>query len=508
MRDFSRRQFGAALLAIGWASGFRRYAKAAAGSGSQGDLASCATSFPVWAIQLGADLERMAARLGASLKPWNGPARIARPESFGYAGQPLATLAIQAAIDSLARQGGGTVVLSHGDYVSGTLDLRSRIRLKVEKGARLVASLDLKDYPSRIAHRPTVMDSNMGMNQSLIFAEGCTDISLCGEGMIFGRGTKANFPGLETIGATPGRPFLIRIIDCRRVHIQGLFLKDSPCWMQNYLHCDDLLIENIRVENQANFNNDGCDIDGCRRVIVRNCDINSEDDGLCFKGAAESPTEEVLVENCRIFSTTNPIKLGTDSQSVFRNVLIRNLDLGGPSQQMSAVNRRRAESGVSWEIVDGGVAQNIYARNIRISRADSPLFLRLGDRGRVRPGEPRPKPGSLRRIVYDQISGADNGSRGSYFMGLPERHIEDVALRDVALQVGGTDKSVPRQEDIPEMRDTYPDAHMIVDAVPAFGLWARHVDGLTLMRVRFTTRAPDARPMVRADLDTHNLCTG
>lgn len=124
------------------------------------------------------------------------------------------------------------------------------------------------------------------------------------------------------------------------------------------------------------------------------------------------------------------------------------------------------------------------------------------------PESPRPKPGSLRRIVYDQISGADNGSRGSYFMGLPERHIEDVALRDVALQVGGTDKSVPRQEDIPEMRDTYPDAHMIVDAVPAFGLWARHVDGLTLMRVRFTTRAPDARPMVRADLDTHNLCTG
>ncbi len=50
--------------------------------------------------------------------------------------------------------------------------------------------------------------------------------------MIDGRGTKTNFPGLEAIGATPGRPFLIRIIDCQQVHIQGLFLKDSPCWMQ------------------------------------------------------------------------------------------------------------------------------------------------------------------------------------------------------------------------------------------------------------------------------------
>ncbi len=144
----------------------------------------------------------------------------------------------------------------------------------------------------------------MGMNQSLIFAEGCTNISLCGEGTIYGRGTKDNFPGLETIGATPGRPFLIRIIDCRQVHIQGLFMKDSPCWMQNYLHCEDLLIEGIRVENQSNSNNDGCDIDGCRRVIVRNCHINSEDDALCFKGAAQRPTEEVLVEDCQLYSTT------------------------------------------------------------------------------------------------------------------------------------------------------------------------------------------------------------
>ena len=93
-------------------------------------------------------------------------------------------------------------------------------------------------------------------------------------------------------------------------------------------------------------------------------------------------------------------------------------------------------------------------------------------------------------------------------MGLPERPIEDVALRDVRLQVGATDKPAPKQEAIAEMRDTYPDAHMIVDAVPAYGIWARHIDGLTLMRVRFTTRGPDPRPMIKADLDTRNVCTG
>jgi polygalacturonase len=488
------------MLALGCATGAGRHSAA---------LAACGESFPAWASQLGSDLEAMAARLRAALKPWSGPDRVARPEAFGpISGQAVATPSIQAAIDTLARQGGGTVVLTHGDYVSGTLDLRSHIRLKVERGARLLASLDLKDYPARIASRPTVMDSNMGMNQSLIFAEGCTNIALDGAGMIDGRGTKKNFPGLEAIGATPGRPFLIRLIDCRQVHVRDLFLKDSPCWMQNYLNCDDLLIENLRVENQSNFNNDGCDIDGCRRVIVRNCQINSEDDGLCFKGAAERPTQDVLVENCRIFSTTNAVKLGTDSQSVFRNVLLRKLQLGGPSADLPAINRRRAESGISWEIVDGGVAENIYARDIEIARADSPLFLRLGDRGRVRPEQVRPQPGTLRRIVYDRITGADNGSRGSYFIGLPEKHIADVALRDVSLQVSATDKPVPAQASVAEMRDSYPDAHMIPDAVPAYGLWARHLDGLTLSRVRFTTPSKDGRPMILADLDTKNVCIG
>lgn len=489
------------MLALGCASGMARHAALAAG-------AQCA-GFPDWASRLGLDLAAMAVRLRARLKPWSGPQQVARPEEFGYvSGQPLATHATQAAIDALARKGGGTVLLAQGTYVSGTLELRSHIRLQVQRGARLVASLDLKDYPARIARRPTVMDSNMGMNQSLVFAEGCSNIALCGAGTIDGRGTKANFPGLETIGATPGRPFLIRVIDCQQVDVRDLFLKDSPCWMQNYLNCEDLLIENLTVQNQSNFNNDGCDIDGCRRVIVSNCQINSEDDGLCFKGAAERPTQEVLVENCRIYSTTNAVKLGTDSQSEFRNVLLRKLQLGGPAADMPAINRRRCESGISWEIVDGGVAENIYARDIEIARADSPLFLRLGDRGRVRPEEARPRPGTLRRIVYDRISGTDNGARGSYFMGLPDQHIADVALRDVSLQVGATDQPVPEQQDVPEMRDAYPDAHMIAGAVPAYGLWARHLDGLTLTRVRFTARGKDVRPMILADRDTHHVCIG
>jgi len=505
----TRRRFaaGAATIAFLQAAGRASAAAAPAGAASPGATELCAGGSPPWVARLRSDLEGMARELRARLHPWRGPRLVLTPESFGHrAGDALSTYAIQAALDAAGRRGGGTVRLSHGDYVSGTLDLRSNTRLEVTKGARLLASLNLADYPARIAARKTVMDSNMDVTQSLIFAQGCNNIGLAGGGLIDGRGSRRNFPGAESNGATPGRPFLIRVLDCRGVHVDGLHLKDSACWMQNYLNCEDLLIERLYVENQANFNNDGIDIDGCRRVIVRDCFINSEDDGICFKGASQRPTENVLVYDCAVYSTSNALKFGTDSEAAFRRVLVRNLELGGPAAAMRAIRRRRAESGISWESVDGGTVEDVLATNINIVRAQSPLFLRLGDRGRTRPGEPRPGPGRLRRIVYDGITGADNGPRGSYFLGLPGHPIEDVVVRGLRLGVNGAGGAAPDEHTVPEFEGVYPDAAMIGKLAPAYGLWTRHVRNLTLERVGFVTMSPDARPMIET-LDTTGLCS-
>ncbi|UDF05592.1 glycoside hydrolase family 28 protein [Asticcacaulis sp. AND118] len=506
-RSLSRRQLGAGLAGLGLA--------AALPSRAQG----CA--LPDWVPALRADLERMAKELTSVLKPWDGPKRVVTPEQHGYAGQKLATPYIQAAIDAAAKLGGGTVRLSKGDYVSGTLDLRSHIRLEVAKGARLLGSLDLKDYPERVAKRRTVQDTNMGMNQSLIFAEGCENIALAGKGTIDGRGNMTNFPGDETIHGTPGRPFVIRVIDCRRVHVRDLTLKDSPCWMQNYLNCDDLLVEHMTVENQANYNNDGIDIDGCRRVIVRHCRISAGDDALCFKGASQRPTQNVLIEDCRLYTSCNAIKLGTDSQSVFRNVLVRRCEVGGVSEEMRRVKPAGADSGISWEVVDGGLAENILATDIHIVRARSPLFMRLENRGRVQPNQPKPAVGSLRRVVFDRLTGADNGSRGSYFIGIPEKHIEDVVLHDIRIGMKASTDWLEENE-IPEMRGVYPDAHMIDrdrgrlgtepngkpqggDA-PAYGLWTRHVTRVTLIKLTFVPATPDPRPQFLMQTDSVEVC--
>jgi hypothetical protein len=459
-----------------------------------------------WAERLRRDLDLMAQQLTQTLRPWAVPDRIFHPETYGAAAGGLATLAIQAAIDACAAAGGGVVRLAKGDYVSGTIALRSGVMLEVAEGCRLLGSTNLTDYPNHQAQRLTVMDSNMGMNQSLIFAEHCERVGIRGEGTIDGQGTQKNFPGEGSPHATPGRPFLIRMLDCKNVVIANIHLKDAPCWMQNYLNCEDLLIDGIHVENQVNYNNDGLDIDGCRRVIVRNCFINSEDDGMCFKGASQRPTENVLVENSQFFSSCNAMKFGTDSQGDFRNILVRNVVLGGPSNDMRAFHRRKADGGISWETVDGGTVERVLVHDAQIVRSESPLFLCIGHRGRVRPEQPRPMPGVMRYLVFDRITGDDNGMRGSFFTGFEDQAIEHVLLRDVHLAMAGPTEAAINPATIPEIETQYPDPHMFSKVMPAYGLWTRHVRDLNLLRVRFTGASDDGRAMILSDVDANVTC--
>ncbi len=450
---------------------------------------------PDWCVSLRESMEAMAGRLSDSLRPPKDRGAGFRPEDFGYIPGEKATASIQRAIDAAAQRG-GTVRLRQGDYISGTLVLRSGVGLEIAAGARLLASTDLADFPEHHARHLTVQDTSMGMHQSLIFAEGCEDISLTGQGILDGRGSPDSFPGEETAQGTPGRPFVIRMIDCKRIYVSGLTMKNSPCWMQNYLNCEQLLVENLTVRNHANYNNDGIDVDGCRDVILRDCRISSGDDALCFKGASQRPTERVLVENCDFYSACNAVKVGTDTQGDFRNIWVRGCRIGGLAEDPSGLKHPCSDSGISLEMVDGGTLENFLFSDIRICRAWSPFFLRLENRGRVKPGDPTPPVGTLRRVLFERIRGEGNGPRGSYMLGIPEKKIEDIAFSDIFLSQYAWQGPVPEEAAIPELRGVYPDAHMIdpISPSPARALWARHVSGLTLEDVSITSAEEDSRP--------------
>ena len=350
------------------------------------------------------------------------------------------------------------------------------------------------------------MDTHMDMRQSLIYAEGVTNIGLRGPGMIDFRGTKENFPGKQTGAATPGRPFGIRVIDSHQIVVEDITLKDSACWMQNYLNCEDMIFQNMTVSNHSNWNNDGIDIDGCRRVIIRDCFINSEDDAMCFKGASLKPTEDVLIQDCTFISTCNAFKIGTDTQGDFRRIYARNVILGGIPPSMHSSRGHRASSGITLATVDGGDVEDIVIRDVTIDRTRAPIFMRVGSRGRLMPGMPEAPIGIFRRVIIENVTGEDNFRQGSLITGIRNGLIEDVVIRNVNLGMEGGGTEDMASAAIPESERRYPDAGKFSpQGLPSYGFWIRHARNIHFENIRVTPSRPDVRPVFAVGGNTENL---
>ena len=145
------------------------------------------------------------------------------------------------------------------------------------------------------------------------------------------------------------------------------------------------------------------------------------------------------------------------------------------------------------------------ATNVHIVRADSPLFLRLGNRGRVLPEMSKPPPGILRRVMFGNITGEDNGLRGSIFSGIPLAQIEDVVVRNLRISMAGGGAEISAGTAIPEKDSAYPEAAMFGPQAPACGFWVRHARGVRFVDVSVTPKNPDARPCFSSGGDTPNL---
>lgn len=453
----------------------------------------------LWASTMKVRLEQMADSLVENLKPWKVPNRTFKVERFGAKadGVTLNTSAIQKTIDFCSSKGGGVVLFSKGDYVTGTIVLKSGVMIEVTEGSRILGSTDINDYPDMIEELKSIMSEYYVFRQSLIYAEKTHNIGIRGKGEIYFRGEKKNFSSPQTTGPIKDRPIGIRMIECKNIVVEGIQLRNSASWMQNYVACENLIFDNIHVENQANYNNDGLDPDGCTNVIIRNCFINSEDDAMCLKGASGKPSRNILIENSTFYSTCNALKFGTDTQGDFRDIVVRNVTLGGIPDSLKTIAGNQSSTGLTIATVDGGDIENVMIQNVVINQARCPIFFRIGSRMRVLNKQECLTPGTIKKILIENVSGNRNFRQGSYISGIPEYKVESVYLRNchLSMEGGGTEEMV--YQNVHENEKGYPDAHQFnKKGLPSYGFFIRHAKNIKFEDVSVIPVNKDERPEI------------
>ncbi len=389
-------------------------------------------------------------------------------------GRNFDTRPIQAAIEQCAQNGGGTLYFPAGEYLCGTLRLRSRICLYLDAGAKLMGSSSLQDYPEIVPGIRSYTDNYT--DKSLIYGERLEDISIQGSGTIDGQG--ASFKGPYKL-----RPYMIRFIESRNIRVEGVTLQNSPMWVQHYLACEDVLISGIRVRSRVNENNDGIDIDCCDRVRIADCDISTGDDGIALKSSSPLVTRNVVISNCIVSSECNAIKLGTESNGGFRNVLISNC---------SIYNTRLA--GLALEIVDGGILDSVAVSGIVMDQVGAPVFMRLGDRGRAHEATGRrPGIGRMRNVSISHLIVNGASDIGCAIAGLPDHPIENVSLENARMYFKGGGLKEDAHRPIPELPGEYPEFDMF-DRLPAYALFGRHIQNLRLSNIATAFDQSESRP--------------
>lgn len=472
-------------------------------------LTMYATGNQKWEKETRNSVGKTYSKLTDKLKPWNVPSHIYMVEEFGVIGdgKTINTQAIQKAIDTCSENGGGTVVFSKGEYVTGTFIIKSGVMLEVREKAKILGSTDISDYPEIKEEFKSVMSENYYFRQSLIYAEKANRIGITGKGEIYFRGEISNFPGKETAGPIENRPLGIRMIECSEVVISDIFLRNSASWMQSYIACNDLIFDNLYIENQANFNNDGLNLDGCRNVIIKDCFINAENDAICLKGCSSLPTENILIENSIFYSRWNAFKIGTDTQGDFKNIILRNLILGGTPSNMKAIAGNKATSAITIATVDGGNISDMLVSNVTIKRSRCPIFMLIGSRGRVMPGIQKPQAGKINNIIFENISGDSNYVQGSFISGFSKKNsINNVIIKDLYLEMegGGTTEMTKRK--VHGNDDVFPDALMFhEDGLPAYGFYLRNANNIHFENTIIKTQKKDFRPFIFKSENTMDI---
>ena len=362
------------------------------------------------------------------------------------------TAAIAQAIAECHAAGGGRVVVPAGVFHTGAIHLKSNVNLHVAAGATLLFSTDPAKYPVVF----TRWEGVECMNYSpLIYAFEQENIAVTGQGTLDGGASNDNWWGwnnklagqptrqvpsrnqlleMGEKGAPvaervfgPGhflRPNFIQPYRCRNVLIEGVTIHRSPMWEVHPVLCTNVTVRGLTIVTHGP-NNDGCNPESSRDVLIENCVFDTGDDCIAIKSGRNDdgrrlgiPSENIVIRGCTMRDGHGGVVIGSEISGGTRNVFVEDCVMDSPNLDRALRFKNNA--------VRGGVLENVFMRNVRIGRvAESVLTIDLlyeeGARGAHRP--------VVRNVEISHVT-SQGSPRVLWIAGFEGAVVDDIRISD------------------------------------------------------------------------------
>jgi polygalacturonase len=353
------------------------------------------------------------------------------PHAYGAKGDGVSkdTAAIQAAIDACEKQGGGTIQLTAGTYLSAPIVLKSNITLQLDKGATLLGSPDHADYPPlTMFHLPDL--------QPLVSAVNATNVAITGEGVIDGNGESwwqeaRSIKNAGVLGTGHPRPKLIIFDHCKHIRVEGVTIQNSPMWQLVPYYSDDVVIRNIKVLAPPHSpNTDAIDPFSSSHVVIDHVFADVGDDNIAIKSGPinspgpDDPTRDITITDCT-FLHGHGLSIGSEIAGGVQNIRAERIHFEGTDNGIRVKSNRDRGNDVS----------HLYFRDIDMKDVKNALIISEYYPKVLPPATEAAQPITrltprFHDIVLENVTATGSETAGA-IVGLPEAPVIGVVLRNV-----------------------------------------------------------------------------
>lgn len=383
--------------------------------------------------------------------------------------QTLNTKAFENAIKKCNQNGGGVVLVPQGKFLTGPIHLEDNVNLHLAEGSEILFSTNPKDYP--IVH--TSFEGIELMNYSpLIYAYKKNNIAVTGKGILNGQANESNWwpwKGSTSEGHTYGfisgqpsqkdslnlpvlmdmgqnnvplekrvfgenhylRPNFLEPFECTNVLIKGVKIINAPFWIIHPIKSTNVIVDGVTVESHGP-NNDGCDPEYSKNVIIKNCTFNTGDDCIAIKAGRDAEgrrvgisSENIVVQNCKMIDGHGGVVIGSEMSAGVSNVFVEDCEMDSPNLDRAIrikSNSRR-----------GGVVDGVYVRNVNVGQVKEAVlkinmhYAIYGDQT----GEFIPQ---VKNVLLENITVKNGGKFAILADGQEKAPIENIIFKNVKIE--------------------------------------------------------------------------